>query len=97
MQEGIAVVPVDLDNNGKADKKELFYKDIFEVQRAAYLGKYPSVLCQGVFLVTLGSPSKPGIKEFLEWVLTQGQPIAEKEGDARLRRCQAKTSKNKIV
>lgn len=87
IRKGLRILPIDFNNNGRIDSKEQFYKDLCTVQRAAYLGKYPSHLCRELYLVSIGKPSKPAILEFLKWIYTDGQKIAVKSGYAELRQC----------
>lgn len=88
IQQGIKVLPIDFNNNGRIDSKEQFYNNLCEVQRAAYLGKYPSHLCRELYVVSIGRPSNPAIIQFLKWIYKDGQKIAAKEGYAVLRNCQ---------
>lgn len=60
------------------------------MQRAAYLGVYPSHLCRELYIVSIGKPSKPAIIQFLKWIYKDGQKIAAKEGYAKLRNCQTR-------
>lgn len=90
VRKGLSVIPIDLNNNGKIESKEQFYKELCMLQRAAYLGKYPSHLCRELYLVSIGKPSNPSIQEFIKWILTDGQKIAAKEGYAEIRHCRAK-------
>lgn len=90
IRKGLSVLPIDFDNNGRIDSKEQFYEDLCRVQRAAYLGKYPSHLCRELYLVSMEKPTKPEIINFLKWIYTDGQKIAAKAGYAELKSCQTK-------
>ena len=86
---GIIAVPIDVNDNGTADKKENFNNNICKLQRAVYLGMYPSCLCRYLYVVTKDRPTNPIVIEFLKWIYEEGQTIAEKSGYARLRGCEA--------
>lgn len=90
IRKGLVVIPIDLNNSGKIESKERFYKELCMLQRAAYLGKYPSHLCRELYLVSIGKPTRPEIIKFLEWIYTDGQKMAAKEGYAEIRHCRAK-------
>ncbi len=71
-KEGIAVVPLDLNENGTIDPEESFYDSRDEVVNAEITGTLPSPPSRLVFLVTLNNFT--GItKEFVMWILTDGQ------------------------
>jgi phosphate transport system substrate-binding protein len=85
---GLAVVPIDLNCNNFLEPYEKFYERLCLVQRAAYLGKYPNLLCREIMLVSKGIPDDPIIKTFLKWIYREGQIIAEKNGYSRIRQCE---------
>jgi phosphate transport system substrate-binding protein len=89
IKEGLSVLPIDINKNGMIDGKEQFYKELCMLQRAAYLGKYPSHLCRDLDVVTIGKPTKPEIIYFLKWILTDGQILASKTGYAEIRHWEA--------
>ncbi|MBN2173842.1 MAG: substrate-binding domain-containing protein [Bacteroidales bacterium] len=85
--EGLVIVPIDLNCNGRLDSFEKFYDRLCTVHRAAYLGKFPNLLCREIMLVTRGVPNDPAIISFLDWIYTKGQIISEKSGYSRMRQC----------
>jgi phosphate transport system substrate-binding protein len=78
--ENIQVVPIDLDFDGVIDKTEQPYLTIQKIHRAIWLGLYPRNLCRKLTLVTKGVPTDPLVKEFINWVMTDGQAMVEKNG-----------------
>lgn len=90
IRKGIKILPIDFNCNGKIDSKERFYKNLCMMQRAAYLGKYPSHLCRELYLVSIGKPLNQATLEFLKWIYTRGQKLAAKAGYAEIRNCQVK-------
>jgi len=77
---GIAILPIDLDGNGKIDEAESFYQDREAVTAAIARGAYPSPPARDLYLVTKGRPQDPLIVEFLRWVLSQGQKFVVETG-----------------
>ena len=87
MREGLEVVPLDINNNGKIDSNENYYENLCMVSRAAYLGKFPLHLCREISLVSLGKPTDNSIIELLRWIYGDGQKVAKENGYAELRHC----------
>lgn len=76
----IAVMPLDLNNNGRIDPEEDFYSTSTELNAAIAAGKYPSPPARNLFLVSNGIPQKPEVLAFLEFILTDGQKYAPEVG-----------------
>lgn len=71
-KEGIAVVPLDLNENSTIDPEENFYESRDDVVTAEINDALPSPPARLVYLVTLNSFT--GItKDFVMWILTNGQ------------------------
>jgi phosphate transport system substrate-binding protein len=87
--EGIEVIPLDINNNGKIDSNEKFYENFCLASRAAYLGKFPVHLCREIALVSQGQPTDINIIEFLRWIYGDGQKITQENGYTELRSCVA--------
>ena len=77
--DGIAVVPIDLNKNGKIDPDEDFYKTMGDLGQAILSGKYPTPPARVENLVT--KTKFTGItKDFVKWILTDGQKFVQEEG-----------------
>jgi len=77
--EGIAVVPIDVNGNGRIDPDEDFYGSRDQIVQAARQGLYPTPPARAENLVTKGKFT--GItKEFVKWILTDGQKYVEESG-----------------
>lgn len=76
----IAVMPLDLNENGRIDIDENFYKTSTELTAAIADGRYPSPPARDLYLVCNGKPTKPEVVEFLMFVLTKGQQWAAESG-----------------
>ncbi len=76
----IAVMPLDLDGNGRIDPEEDFYSTSTELNAAIADGRYPAPPARNLFLVANGVPEKPEVLAFLEFILTDGQEYAPEVG-----------------
>ena len=80
---GLAIAPIDLNGNGTLDESESFYASRGELLSAVAEGQYPAPPARALNLVTLGEPGGL-VREFLVWVLTEGQAWTEESGYIRL-------------
>jgi phosphate transport system substrate-binding protein len=78
--QGITVVPLDLNNNGKIDANESFYNTLDEIVEAIAQGKYPSPPARDLYFVTKGKPQNPVVAAFIRWALTDGQKYVKEAG-----------------
>jgi phosphate transport system substrate-binding protein len=79
--EGLRVVPVDLNNNGKIDPDEDFYNSLDDLIAAVSNGKYPSPPARELFFVMKGNPkNNKALSDFIKWVLTDGQKFVTEAG-----------------
>lgn len=77
---GIAVLPIDLNNDGKVDSTENIYNTLDEFIDAVAADKYPSPPARKLYFVSKNKPQKKIIVEFLKWVLTEGQKFVGESG-----------------
>jgi phosphate transport system substrate-binding protein len=78
--EGIIVIPLDLNNNGRIDPEESFMSTRDDITAAIKRGAYPSPPARDLYFVTKGRPGKPIVREFIRWVLTKGQVFVPDTG-----------------
>lgn len=78
--QGIRVIPLDLNSNGKIDPDESFYDTFDEIVNAIAQGKYPSPPARELYFVTKGKPQNPVVVEFVRWALTDGQRFVKEAG-----------------
>ncbi len=78
--QGLSVVPIDINENGKIDSTENFYTTLPAIIKAIGQGKYPSPPARELYLVTKGKPQRASVKEFLRWILTDGQAYVNESG-----------------
>jgi phosphate transport system substrate-binding protein len=92
--KGISVVPIDINENGKADPDEILKTNV-EAVAAISSGKYPSPPARLLYLVTHGKPS--GLTQaFIEWILVDGQKYVSESGYIELTQDQVNESLNRV-
>ncbi|MDP4281421.1 MAG: PstS family phosphate ABC transporter substrate-binding protein [Bacteroidota bacterium] len=77
---GMAIVPIDLNGNGKIDPDENFYDTMDHVMKAILDGRYPSPPARDLYLVAGGEPKDPNVRAFLKWILGDGQKFVNDAG-----------------
>ena len=88
--KGIAVLPIDVNGNGKIDEEERFYDTMDHLMKAISDGKYPSPPARNLYLVTAGKTKNPVVKEFLKYVITKGQKLTTPAGFVNINQLQEK-------
>lgn len=78
--EGLNVIPIDLNEDGKIDSTENFYATMDQLNAAIAEGKYPSPPARELYFVSKGKPQEKAVIEFLKWILTDGQRYVEEAG-----------------
>lgn len=78
--QGIDVVPIDLNGNGKIDPEENFYGSLDQVMTAIRNGVYPSPPARDLYFVSGGKPTNKAALAFLKWILTDGQKYLAEAG-----------------
>lgn len=77
---GLAVAPIDVNNNGQIDPEEDFYDTKEGVVKAIKDGRYPSPPARDLYLVSKGVPTDPVVVAFLKYILTDGQKEDDPQG-----------------
>ncbi len=78
--EGLAILPLDQNGNGKVDPEEDVYATRDQICAAIADGKYPSPPARDLYFVTKGVPASNVVKTFIRWVLTKGQAFVPETG-----------------
>lgn len=86
LRPGIAIVPIDLNENGKIDAGEDFYSDLDSLLKAVAAGKYPFPPARELYFIAQGKPKDKIIIDFLKWVLTDGQAHVAASGYVPLKK-----------
>lgn len=77
--DGLQIIPLDLNGNGRIDPDEDFYTARDELTAAIAAEVYPFPPARVLYLVTKGKPS-PAIAGFYRWILTEGQSFVHQAG-----------------
>jgi len=77
---GIDVVPLDVNGDGQLSKDELFYDNLDSLMAAIGDGRFPSPPARELYFVSKGKPESTLVKEFLRWVLKEGQKFVAETG-----------------
>jgi phosphate transport system substrate-binding protein len=78
--QGIEVIPIDVNENGVIDADEANYDNFTQILAAIAAGKYPSPPARDLYLVSKGKPQKQATIDFLKWVITKGQAFVPEAG-----------------
>ncbi len=79
LNDGMQVIPIDLNGNGQIDPDEDFYGTRDELTDAIAAEIFPYPPARALFLVTKGEPN-PIIADFYRWILTDGQAFVADAG-----------------
>ena len=77
---GTAILPVDLNENGRIDADENFYGHRAALVKAIADDKYPSPPARDLYFVCHGQPKKQALVAFMKWVLVNGQKFVDEAG-----------------
>lgn len=94
--QGIRVIPLDINNDGKISSDENFYESMDELIEAIASGKYPSPPSRELYFVTSGKPDKPVLNDFIRWVLSDGQKYVNDAGFINLSKAKLDVEINKV-
>lgn len=78
--DGLEILPIDFNRNGKIDPEENFYATRDELVQAITLGRYPSPPARDLYLVCKGKPQRKAVAAFIRWILTTGQEYVPETG-----------------
>ena len=95
-QMDIRFVPIDRNSNGKVDHTENFYGSVYDIERAAWLGKFPRQLTNPYFLTTQGQPSEAQMA-FVLYAQQQGQQVIQQAGVGTLPPVELKSNVGKLL
>jgi len=91
---GLAVVPIDVNENGRIDPDE-YLSTKKDAILAVQSGRYPSPPARSLYLVTKESFRSPA-KEFVQWILTDGQKYVDEAGYLKIGGPQLKEALKKM-
>ncbi|MEN6623373.1 MAG: substrate-binding domain-containing protein [Smithella sp.] len=90
---GLQIIPIDVNENGRIDPEERLGTK-HQAIRAVQSGVYPSPPARDLYLVAKGAFSGP-TKEFVKWILTDGQKYVEEVGYLKINAAQIKAALKK--
>jgi phosphate transport system substrate-binding protein len=93
--DGLMIVPIDLNEDGKIDSNENFYQTRTDLLHAIDTGIYPSPPARELNLVVKNSFSG-ATKDFVQWILTDGQQYVSETGFIQLPKDELKTELKKL-
>ncbi len=76
----LKVVPVLKSGKEKPEKTQKIFDTYEHLQRAMWLGEYPSSLIRNLNLVTKGKPRTKEMVDFIYWIITDGQRYVADNG-----------------
>ncbi|MBP7497210.1 MAG: substrate-binding domain-containing protein [Bacteroidales bacterium] len=82
--EGMDIIPIDMNANGKIDEQENFYNSLDSVMLAIQQNRYPSPPARELYFVSKGKPENKIVIEFLKWILNDGQKYVKEGGYVNL-------------
>ena len=80
LTEGVAILPLDLNNNGKIEKDEQFYSTLDEVIAKFETTPNKLLATEDVNIVYQKNSTNPNLQLFLKWVLNEGQKFNHEIG-----------------
>lgn len=82
--EGICLVPIDMDGNGQLNHFEDIYTDYSTLAHGIYVGKFPRALYSRIYAVSSERPAAAAEMVFLEWLISGGQETLASAGMVKL-------------
>lgn len=84
IQNGIGIIPIDINGNGKVDPEEDLYSDMKLLTKAIREGKFPEPPARALYFICKGKPENAIVIAFLKYILTTGQQWVEESGYVNL-------------
>lgn len=78
--QGIEIIPIDVNANGQIDEDEDFYDSFEQILEAIGDDRFPSPPARDLYLIANGKPQKQATIDFLHWVVTKGQSFVPEAG-----------------
>ncbi len=88
---GVALIPIDANNNGTIDNFENIYSNLQSFARGVWIGKYPKALTYNIYSIAADRPTNVSEQAFLEWIISDGQEGVAANGYIALLESERKT------
>ncbi len=95
--DGITVVPIDLNGNGRIDPEENIYGTLDDVLRFVEKTHHPRILLEDVHVLVRRTQPDRDITAFLQWVITRGQEYNHAYGFINLDVAVAQAEERKLA
>jgi glycine cleavage system H lipoate-binding protein/ABC-type phosphate transport system substrate-binding protein len=82
--QGLQLLPIDKNMNGRIDSFENIYGSMDAFTRGVWIGKYPSALCGNIYAASAVQPTDKNTVAFLTWIITTGQKYLNDNGYSNL-------------
>lgn len=78
--DDLKVVPINLTGKENPESNPKIFDTYEHLQRAMWLGKFPSSLIRNLYLVSKGKPRTREMVDFIYWIITDGQHFVPDNG-----------------
>lgn len=95
--DGIEILPIDFNGNGRLDPEENVYQSLDSLMSAILEGLYPAPPARELYFIAKGKPDNELVLLFLNWVLTKGQQFVNQSGYVNLSEKELKVQQLLIV
>ncbi len=96
LAKGLAIIPIDKNENRIIEAEENFYQSMDIVVAAIKDRRYPSPPARNLYLISKGTPENEVVISFLRYVLTEGQKLIAGAGYVQLDEGTLKNERIKI-
>lgn len=80
INDSIAIIPIDLNENGKVDANEKIYETVDDVMAFVEKTNHPKIPVENVNVIFSKTINRKAVTDFLEWVITKGQQFNHEYG-----------------
>lgn len=95
--EGINLLPIDKNKNGRIDNFENIYDHLRDFARGVWIGKYPRELSGSIYAVSSTKPTDENTLTFLTWILADGQQFLNQNGYSDLANIEIQSNMETLV
>lgn len=95
--QGIKLLPIDKNQNGRLDSFENIYSKPETFTRGVWIGKYPHALCSNIYAASSVKPTDKNTLAFLTWIITDGQKYLNVNGYSDLASTEVKSNMEALI
>jgi glycine cleavage system H lipoate-binding protein/ABC-type phosphate transport system substrate-binding protein len=97
LNEGIRLLPIDKNGNGRLDNFENIYTNLDEFTHGVWIGKYPNTLSNNILVVSQTKPTDTSDLAFISWILNEGQDMMNLNGFCDLTTGERQTNQASLI